>query len=169
LTVIAPATLPLDFDNQDSTGSYGAAVYYPPGADASPCESGGCLAIDAPGNDCWETDAKANSGLGVYLPNEIADYLIRLRVWTAGARSASIQVLYASGCVGELSVASTEELAEPAGEYTHASTWTDQEFSLCAGPDRERGVVLVPGCEPAPGMPAKPRVRLVLERIARIE
>jgi hypothetical protein len=105
----------------------------------------------------------------VYLPNEIVDYVIRLRAWTTERASANIQVLYASGCVGELSVASTDALAMPSGEYTHASAWSDHVFSLCAGPDRERGVILVPGCEPAPGMPAKPRRRLVLERVDRSE
>jgi hypothetical protein len=168
LPVIAGATLPLDFDTVDGTGSYGNATYHPPGAADSPCESGGCLSLDAPTDACG-TSVDAPSGLGLYLPADVATHSVRLRLWTTEASTATVQVMYPGGCFGELAVASTNALPVPDGEYTHASEWSDREFSVCAGPERDRGVILVPGCAPRPGVPPKPNARLVIERIERVD
>jgi hypothetical protein len=150
-----------DFDDGPLPGARGAATYLPPGAPGAPCESGGCLLLEAGESACEDRDLGGGI-LAVRLdvpPGHEAR--LRYRAWTDGPTGLELQIEDPSWCtlVENPRVA---PLAQADGLYTHASDWSTVVLSACRGPVDEVDSVIAPPC--ASGA-ARVRARLVVERI----
>jgi hypothetical protein len=160
---VGPVVTRLDLDDGPAPGIHGAATYYAPGAPGSPCEAGGCVALEGTSGGCdYEfVGVPGVLALRLDLPPE---HRVSLRYRAFSDSPEPLQTTFedSGGCLtGHYE--ETTQLPSPDGPYTHATEWVTVDNFSCTSASADLGYVVGPACRYYVG-PAI-RTRVVVEWI----
>lgn len=160
----------LSFDELPPAGVFGAATWFAPDDPTSPCESGGCLALDGAGYGCTPDFTRSPAYVALSLGEQPpAGVRIRYRILYVDETDATVHLFqhYPSDCVGYKPDSGRHVLPEPVNGFAYGTDWITTEVGFCAGPIAERGMLFALGCESAASTP--PNARLVIEWIEPVD